>query len=642
MTVNYYEPARAAEPRPSSSAPSAPHTPAKKPGGVRRIFSAIGGGITWLRNTLMNIFFIAILLLIFATIGSNAPEPLPHSFALRLAPSGILVDQRSYTDPTSMLFADEDQQDSETLVRDLVEAINKAATDKRVTMIVIEPGNMLSGGLSKMNDIGQALNNFKATGKKIVAAANYYSQDQYYLASFADEIYLHEMGAIELTGYGRFMSYYKTALDKMGITIHAFRSGKYKDYLEPFLRDDMSKESREHNSEWLNALWDSYSQQIESARKLEAGALKDYINNMDAHLALTAGDGAKLALEKGLVDKLLSRQDIEQHLIDAAGKNEAENGYKGVGTKAYLADMRLKPETAADKVGLIVASGTISDGKQPDGAIGSESMLELLRQAKKDDAIKALVIRVDSGGGSAFASEIIRSEIMAVRAKGIPVFISMGSVAASGGYWISTAADQIWAQSTTITGSIGVFGAFPTLEKTLEKIGINSDGVATTELAGSMSLSRPLSPKISNIVQQGVDNIYQRFIKLVAEARAQTPEQIDAVAQGHVWTGAKALELGLVDKLGTLGDTIAAVAAQAKLKKYRVELVERPLSPKEAFLRELTDSNASLFAPETLLEKFAALRILNDIAPVLKPLNELAQMNDPQGIYVKCLDCVAP
>lgn len=641
MTVNYYEPPRAVEP-PSVNPPAAPHTPHKSPGKLRCILNTIGGVITWLRNTLMNIFFLIILMLILAAIGSNAPQPLPDSFALRIAPSGILVDQRSYTDPTSMLFSDEDPQDSETLVRDLVEAINHATSDKRVSMIVLEPGNMVSGGLSKMNDIGQALTKFKAAGKKIIAASDYYSQDQYYLASFADEIYMHEMGAIELSGYGRFMTYYKTALDKLGITIHAFRSGKYKDYLEPYLRDDMSAESREHNSEWLNSLWNAYSQQIETARKLDAGTLKDYINNMDVHLTLTAGDSAKLSLEKGLIDKLLSRQAIEQQLIEIAGKNSAGDSYNGVNVKNYLTHIRLKPKTTIDKVGLIVASGTISDGDQPDGAIGSDTMVDLLRQAKKDDSIKALVIRVDSGGGSAFASEIIRSEIMSVRDKGIPVFISMGSVAASGGYWISTAGNQIWAQPTTITGSIGVFGAFPTLEKSLEKIGINSDGVATTELAGSMSLSRPLSAKVGNIVQQGVDNIYQRFIKLVAESRQQSPEQINAIAQGHVWTGAKAQELGLVDQLGTLEDTIAAIAEEAKLKNYTVELVERPLSAKEAFLRELVEGNASLLVPESLVKKIASLQVLNQLSPVLKPLHDLQHMNDPQGIYVSCLECIAP
>ncbi|ACE86286.1 signal peptide peptidase SppA [Cellvibrio japonicus] len=635
MSVNHYEPAHAREPQPSGPAP-------KKRGFIRRLFSFIGASITWLRNTLLNLFFILIVIAIIAALGAGAPKPLPTEFALRLAPTGILVDQRTYIDPTSMLLSDENLQEQETLVRDLIEAIQQAATDKRVSMIVIEPGKLLGGGISKINEIGQALEAFKASGKKIIAASHYYSQDQYYLASFADDIYLHDMGSVEVTGYGRYMAYYKTALDKLGITIHAFRSGKYKDFLEPFLRDNMSDESREHNSAWLNALWHSYTQQVEKARNLEPGSLNDFINNMDTYLKQTRGDSAKLALEKGLVDKLLSRQDMEQLLADTVGKKNSKGLYKNVSVKRYLADVRSQVSPEPNLVGLITAVGGIQDGSQRPGSIGSESMLKLLRQAKENDNLKALVIRVDSGGGSAFASEIIRTEINALRDKGIPVFISMGSVAASGGYWIATASDEIWAQPTTITGSIGVFGAFPTLEKTLGNMGITSDGIATTELAGSMSISRPLSPKMGDIVQQSVDNIYQRFIHLVAETRQQTPEQIDAVAQGHVWTGARAKELGLVDNLGTLEDTIAAVAERAGLETYRVELVEPPLSPREELLRSLAENSAWGFIPHSLLESLASLQLLNSVSPIIKPLQELQQLNDPQGVYVKCLECVAP
>jgi protease-4 len=279
------------------------------------------------------------------------------------------------------------------------------------------------------------------------------------------------------------------------------------------------------------------------------------------------------------------------------------------------------------------------DGHQPDGSIGSESMLELLRQVKDDEQVKALVIRIDSGGGSAFASEIIRSEVIALREKKIPIYISMGTVAASGGYWIATAGDKIWAQPTTITGSIG---AFPTLEKSLQKIGINTDGVGTTELAGTMRLDRPLSEKASKVVQMGVDNIYQRFITLVADARQQEVKAIDEIAQGHVWTGNKAKEIGLVDELGTLNDVITAIVQEAKLSSYKVEFVQRPLSPKEEFLRSLTQGHAGTFVPKSLLENFASLNVLNNLAPALKPLSDLQKMNDPQGIYVQCLDCVAP
>lgn len=640
MPVDYYEPPRQQHSQPLNQQPN---QQAPKPGLIRRFFSIIGSTITWLRNTLLNLVFIFIVVLIFAVLGSSAPKPLPAKFALRLAPTGLLVDQRSYMDPTSMLLGNEDPKDSETLVRDLVDAINHAAKDPRVELIVLEPAGLVGGGISKMNEIGQALTQFKAAGKKIIAASDSYSQDQYYLASFADEIYLHNMGEIELTGYGRYLSYYKTALDKLGVNVHAFRSGKYKDYLEPYLRDDMSDASREHNSAWLNSLWAAYTQQVETARKLKLQSLTEFINNLDTHMEQVQGNYAQLALDFHLVDKIVSRQEQEDLLIKAAGKaDDDEHDYQGVELKPYLADIRQHQHESGDKVGLIVAEGTISDGYQPDGAIGSESFVELLRQVEDDDSIKALVIRVDSGGGSAFASEIIRAEIAALRDKGIPVYVSMGSVAASGGYWMSTAADQIWAQPTTITGSIGVFGAFPTLEKTLEKVGINSDGVGTTDLAGSMSLDRPLSPKVGAIVQMGVDHIYQRFIHLVAESRSKPVEDVDAIAQGHVWTGAKAQELGLVDQLGTLADTVAAIATQAGLKHYQLKLIEAPLSPKEAFLRELTEGNASWLAPKSLINKWASLQLLNELSPALKPLSELKQLNDPQGIYIKCLECVAP
>lgn len=641
MSVNYYEPpAPPGSAQPNHAMPQLPIP--KKRSAWSQFFGGLGAGITWFRNALMNTIFIIVLIIFVIAIGASAPQPLPETFALRLAPTGVLVDQRSYIDPTSLLLSDEDPEENETLVSDVVEAINKAAKDKRVTMLVLEPGRLLGGGVSKMNDIGQALENFKGVGKKIIAVSDNYSQDQYYLASFADEIYLHDMGLIEITGYGRYMNYYKTALDKLGVTIHAFRSGKYKDYLEPYLRDDMSAESREHNAQWINELWASYTGKIESLRKLPPGSINDYVNNIDAHMALTTGDSAKLALEKALVDKIVSRQDMEKMLIEQAGKSEDGNWYNGVGVKSYLTDVRKYPTLEKNKVAVVVASGSIVDGHQPDGSIGSESMLELLHQVKDDDAIKALVIRIDSGGGSAFASEIIRSEVIALREKKIPIYISMGTMAASGGYWIATAGDKIWAQPTTITGSIGVFGAFPTLEKSLQKIGINTDGVGTTELAGSMRLDRPLSEKASKVVQMGVDNIYQRFITLVADARKQEVKAIDDIAQGHVWTGSKAKEIGLVDELGTLNDVITAIAQEAKLGSYKVEFIQRPLSPKEELLRSLAQGHAGTFVPKSLLENFASLNVLNDLAPVLKPLSDLKSMNDPQGIYVQCLDCVAP
>lgn len=613
----------------------------KKRGIVSRTFGAIGSFISWCRNTLMNLFFIIFLLLILAAIGSNAPKPLPSSFALRIAPSGILVDQRSYMDAASMLFK-EDKEDPETLVRDLVDAINRAADDARVSSLVLDLGGLQGGGITKMEEIDQALTAFKAKQKTIIAVSDNYSQDQYYLASFADEIYLHNMGEVELTGFGRYITYYKSALEKLGVNVHVFRSGKYKDYVEPYLRDSMSDESREHNAQWLNALWAQYTSRVESQRKLPAGSLNDLINHLDTKLAAVNGDSAQLALNEKLVDKLMSRGEMDNLLIEKFGKSDEGNFYNAVGVHSYLADTNAHKSSKPTQVGLIVASGTIQDGHQQDGAIGSENFVELLRGVTEDNSIKALVIRIDSGGGSAFASEIIRSEIAAIRAKNIPVFISMGSVAASGGYWMATAGDEIWAMPTTITGSIGVFGAFPTLENSLQKIGLNTDGIATTELGGAPSLERPLAPKMNAVIQAGVDHTYQSFLKLVAESRKKDVAAVHEVAQGHVWTGQKALELGLVDHLGSLNEVIAAAAERAQLKDYSVHLIIQKLSPKEEFIRKLVGEDARMFIPKSALKPFTELGALQQLSPLLKPLKALQSMTDPQGVYASCLECVVP
>lgn len=642
MSVNYYEPQNAAPAPASRPAPIAP--PPKKPGPFRLFFTFIGKIFNVIRIIIKSIFYFFLIIILLSLIGANAPKPLPAKFALTIQPAGILVDQKTYADPVSLILADENERETETLVRDLVEAIQHAAKDSRVTHLVLDLSLLQGGGISKMNDIGQALTEFKKSEKKIIAVSENYSQDQYYLASFADEILMHEMGFLEITGYGRYMNYYKSALDSLGVTIHAFRSGKYKDYLEPYLRDDMSNESREHNAQWINELWKHYTDQIEAARKLEPGTLNDFINNMDSQILLTAGDTAKLALDKKLVDQTLSRQAIEDYLQKTVGKGESENDiYASASVKNYLTHVRSKPNMAQNKVAVIVASGNIIDGYQPEGTIGSENMVELIRQVRDDKQVKALVIRVDSGGGSAFASEIIRSEINALREHmgedKYPIYISMGSVAASGGYWLATAGDQVWAQTSTITGSIGVFGAFPTLENSLKKIGVNTDGVGTTELAGDMRIDRPLSDKAKKIIQASVDNIYQRFIHLVADSRKQTPEQINEIAQGHVWTGNKAKEIGLVDNLGSMQDVIDAIVKDTKLKDYKVEFVQRSLSPKEEFFRSLSE-NTSIPAGN-LLGKFSSLQLLNQLQPLVKPLQDIQQLNDPQGIYVKCFECTA-
>lgn len=614
----------------------------KQPGLLRRIFGGLWATITWIRVALANIIFLLIVLIIVVAITSRSSPILPDEFALRLAPKGLLVDQRSYMDPASMLLGSVSPEDSETVVRDLVDAINFAARDDRVTTLVMELDFMVAGSISKLQEIGQALTIFKDSGKQIIAFGDNYTQDQYYLASYADQIYLNDMGAVALTGYGSYRNYFKGALDKLEINFHVFRSGKYKDAVEPLLRDDMSEESKEHNAQWLNQLWDQYTAHIESARSLPAGAINDYINNMDIKLREANGSSAQLAVNNGLVTELLNQTDVQRSLMTLVGKSEHGNYYNGVNTTHYLADVRRRQLPKSDQIGLLVASGVILDGEQPDGSIGSHSMAELLQNIREEKSIKALVLRVDSGGGSAFASEVIRAEIVATRDAGIPVFISMGSLAASGGYWIAAGGDEIWATPSTLTGSIGVFGAFPTLEKTLANLGLHTDGVGTTELAGSMRPDRELSPKANTIIQLGVDNIYQRFVGLVADARSAEHEAIDEIAQGRVWSGVHARELGLVDHLGSLNDVIAAAAAHVGVTDYSVKVISKPLSPREAFLRQLTGASASALAPKAMLNKFTSLELQQSLAPLLKPLAALGKMNDPHAIYAVCVECVAP
>lgn len=608
-----------------------------------RFFGAIWGAITWLRSTVMNVIFLLFIVMIFAIFSGDGEAPLPEKAALVIAPSGFLVDQRSYADPMSQLLAQNSPDDVETLVRDLTETIDAAINDDRITGIVIDPKHLVGGGISKLDEIGQSLQRFKASGKPIIAVADTFSQDQYYLASYADQIHLHPQGSLYLTGYASYRNYYKSALDKLNVNYHVFKVGTYKDYIEPYTRDSMSAASREHNGQWLNELWNMYSSQIETRRELEAGSLNDYINNMSTKMAAVAGNSAQLALDSGLVDQLSSRQSSLKILQEKFGLDVDKTHYSAIHFKDYKTHLAQKLPHSGDKVGLIVAAGTILDGEQPAGSIGGDSLAQLFRNARADKSIKAIVLRIDSGGGSAFASEIIRDEIQTSRDAGIPVVVSMGSVAASGGYWISTASDKVFATPATITGSIGVFGAFPTLENTLSNIGVYTDGLGTTELAGSMRLDRPLSPLAGNVIQQGVEHIYARFLTIVAEARNSTPEAIDSIAQGRVWSGSAALDINLVDQLGYLHDAINTAAELAKLDKYEVEEIIKPLSPSEMFLEQLANAQITqTLVPQNMISGLAPLSLRNALEPLLAPFKTIDSMNDPQGIYLQCSGCAAP
>ncbi|MFT5164557.1 MAG: protease-4, partial [Alteromonadaceae bacterium] len=525
----------------------------------------------------------------------------------------------------------------EVLVSDALLVINHATTDDRIKVIVLDLKGMSRSGLNKLKVIGSALEQFKAAGKKIIAIGDYYSQNQYYLASYADEITMNPMGGILIDGYSRYSLYYKEAFAKLKVTQHIFKVGKFKSAVEPYIREDMSPEAKEANIAWLDELWTVYKTDIAARRNMSASNFDENLDDLITKLKVVDGDFGQYALTNQWVDSLKSREQIRQQLIELVG-DDGDDNFEQVNYSDYLSVV--KPPFAfdnpmLDKVAVIVAQGVIQDGHRKSGEIGGDSTAKLLRKARLDDTVKAVVLRVDSPGGSAFASEIIRQEVEALKAQGKPVIASMGSVAASGGYWISATANEIWASPTTITGSIGIFGMFMTFENSLKTIGISSDGVATTEMAG-ISLLRPLNPKIGDVIQLNIEKGYQRFLNLVAQGRDMTPEDVDKIAQGRVWTGTMALKLGLVDKLGTLDDAIVAAADMASLKTYDIKVIEQALSAKDKFFRELfgnSDASADNSGNAQSFGVQAMMQMLD------QQLSVIGQFNDPQHAYVHCQVC---
>ncbi|MCK7595762.1 signal peptide peptidase SppA [Microbulbifer sp. CAU 1566] len=614
-------------------------------GPVRRFFGAIGGAITWLRRVFTNLLFLLLLLFIGIVIfGGEERITVPQGAALKVAPGGALVDELSQ--PTGIpVFLGGRATPPETRVKDLVDAIDRAADDNRITALVMELDHLGGASLSKLEEVGEAVQRFKASDKPVYAIGDNFTQGQYFLASYADKVYLNPMGSLLLTGFGSYRNYYKSALEKLKVNFHVFRVGDYKDFIEPYTRDDMSPASRENNARWLHQLWTEYTEQVTGLRNLPPNAVDSYIAELPQKLRAEGGSWAEAALANKFVDKLLTRRAAVAELQELVGASDADKSlYNAINALDYLRHMKLTnlpdPRLQRDKIGLISAAGAIVDGEAPAGQIGSTTLSQLIAKAREKN-IKALVLRVDSPGGSAFASEAIRQELLATREAGIPVIISMGSVAASGGYWIAAGGDKIWASPSTITGSIGVFGAFPTFEDSLEHLGVYNDGVGTTELAGTMRLDRALPEAAADILQQGVENTYSKFLRLVAEARSSTPEEVHKIAQGQVWTGRAALDLGLVDDLGNLKDAIADAAQIAQLDNFEVLEIQRELSPSEKLMRALAD-NVDARIAASVEQNLPLGAWFSSLQPALQPLQELKSFKDPRALYVRCVSCVAP
>lgn len=589
-------------------------------------------GLNFTRQLVINLLFLVLLVLFILALSHDEQDQLKlESGALVLNLSGQLVEQNSIEETSSRLmkkWIDGDEKPTETLVSDVVYAIDQAAKDPKIKGIVLQLQDLESSNLSKLGQITTALDNFRRSGKPVVASGDFFVQHQYLLAAHADQILLDPAGAVMLQGLGLYNFYYKSALDKFNITPHVFRVGTYKSFVEPYTRDDMSPEAREANSRWLNQLWQAYVNDAASARKIAADAISPSKEQLLQRLKAAQGNAATYALQQKLVDKLATRDQQIALIAKFAGKADDDVGYRHVTLREYL---RHQPDRYADqqkpRIGLIVAAGTIQNGDQPPGTIGGESLSRLLRSVVHDDSIKALVLRIDSPGGSAFAAEQIRSELLAIQAAGKPVVVSMGSMAASGGYWIAADADRIVAEPTTITGSIGVFGLFASIDKALEYVGIHTDGIATTDFAG-IDPSRPLPDHVKQVIQMNVENTYQRFIQLVAKGRKMTPQAVDKIAQGRVWSGLDAKELGLVDELGSQPEAIAAAAKLAKLPNYQIELIEPELSTSEQLMKQLLAKSSAVLAPAAV-QQLAAL-----FGPSQAALAPLQRLDDPQGQYV--------
>ena len=601
----------------------------KPRGKIRRFFSFFWNSISVLRRIIGNLLFLLLIIFFIVIVFFDGGEKVPDGAALILSPEGNIIEQQ-----TEIMLARE-----ETLLRDVIDVIDFAKDDERIEVLVLDLRKMEKVGISKLQSIGSALERFSSSGKQIFAFGEYFNQQQYYLATHADRLYLNPMGAILLHGFGLYRKYYKTALEKLQIQFHVFKVGTYKSALEPVMRDSMSDYAKEANLAWLNVLWDFYKVDVASKRGFRPQDLDGYINNIPDHLAAAEGDAALMALNLGLVDALKTRDEVRQELIDRLGPDNDGVTFKQIAFDQYLEHIRpdlMKSHPTKDKVGIIVASGIIMDGEQPSGRIGGDTMADLLVRAREDENVKAVVVRIDSGGGSATASEIISREIELTRQAGKPVFVSMGSIAASGGYWIAAPADQIWATPTTITGSIGIFGAFPTFEKSLKSLGITSDGVGTTKLSDAFDPSRPLNDLVAQSMNQVIEQGYRRFIQRVAEGRNMEPEAVEKIAQGRVWAGITAKDLGLVDKIGNLKDAVDAIANTADLTDYEITYITQPLTTRELLIKRLNRLLVSIYAALSPADHPA--KILYD-AVIDTEIDHILRADDPVGSYAYCLSC---
>ncbi|MBH0619754.1 signal peptide peptidase SppA [Salmonella enterica] len=614
---------------------------------MRTLWRFIAGFFKWtwrvlnfVREMVLNLFFIFLVLVgvgIWMQIGNGSNSEQTARGALLLDISGVIVDKPSTNHRLGalgrQLFGASSDRLQENSLFDIVNAIRQAKDDRNITGIVLDLKNFTGADQPSMRYIGKALREFRDSGKPVFAVGENYSQGQYYLASFANKIWLSPQGQVDLHGFATNGLYYKTLLDKLKVSTHVFRVGTYKSAVEPFIRDDMSPAAREADSRWIGELWQNYLHTVSANRQISPQQLFPGAQAIIDGLTSVGGDTAKYALDHKLVDALASSADVEKALTKQFGWSKTENNYRAI---SYY-DYSLKtPADTGGTIAVILANGAIMDGEETPGNVGGDTTASQIRDARLDPKVKAIVLRVNSPGGSVNASEVIRAELAAARAAGKPVVVSMGGMAASGGYWISTPANYIVASPSTLTGSIGIFGVINTVENSLSSIGVHSDGVSTSPLA-DISMTKALSPEVQQMMQLSIEYGYKRFITLVADARKRTPEQIDKIAQGHVWTGEDAKANGLVDSLGDFDDAVAKAAELAKLKQWHLDYYQDEPTVLDMVMDSMTGSVRAML-PEAIQAMLPA-PLVSAANTVKAEGDKLAAFNDPQNRYAFCLTC---
>ena len=546
---------------------------ASRPGLIRRFFGFIWNLVSFFRTLVLNLLFLAIVAAIVAAWFYEGRPKLAPNTALVIDLAGPIVEQRTGAPARFTVLQALADRERETQLRDVLAALDAAATDPKIGRVLILLDDMEGAGLATLREVAAAIGRVRASGKQVIAWGSILDQRRYYLAAHTDQVLLHPFGRVVLQGFGGYRNYYRDALESVGVTVNVFKVGRYKSAVEPFSQNEPSEDARRDEVALLGDLWSQYLSAVETARKLPAGTITRLIDELPQRFAAAGGDAAKLALEEKLVDGLKTRDELRAMFIEKGVPDPKHKTFRQIGLSQYLGTLA---EKEGDAVGVVVASGEMLDGDQPQGLVGGRSTAELIRRAREDDSIKAVLLRVRSPGGSVFAAEQIRHELEVTRKAGKPVLVSFGDVAASGGYWVSMSADEVIADPAAITGSIGVFALLPSADRAWEKLSLHTHGTTTTWLAGALDPRRPLDPRARELLQTGVTHIYREFVGRAATARNLTTEQVDELAQGRVWTGRQAHEHKLIDRLGTYREALQAAAKRGGLgEDFRVTYIER-------------------------------------------------------------------